>query len=37
VQKWLEGKLQAGGTLPVTISPELQYGMSSEAALKKKF
>jgi beta-glucosidase-like glycosyl hydrolase len=37
VQKWLEGKLQAGGTLPVTISPELQYGMSFEAALKKKF
>jgi beta-glucosidase-like glycosyl hydrolase len=37
VQKWLEGKLQAGGALPVTISPELQYGMSSEAALKKKF
>jgi beta-glucosidase-like glycosyl hydrolase len=37
VQKWLEGKLQAGGTLPITISPELQYGMSSEAALKKKF
>ena len=37
VQKWLEGKLQAGGTLPVTISPELPYGMPSEAALKKKF
>jgi beta-glucosidase-like glycosyl hydrolase len=37
VQKWLEGKLQAGGSLPVTISPELQYGMSSETALKKKF
>jgi beta-glucosidase-like glycosyl hydrolase len=37
VQKWLEGKLQAGGTLPVTISPELPYGMLSEAALKKKF
>jgi beta-glucosidase-like glycosyl hydrolase len=37
VQKWLEGKLQAGGTLPVTISPELPYGMHSEAALKKKF
>jgi beta-glucosidase-like glycosyl hydrolase len=37
VQKWLEGKIQAGGTLPVTISPELQYGMLSEAALKKKF
>lgn len=37
VQKWLEGKLQAGGSLPVTISPELQYGMSSETGLKKKF
>ena len=37
VQKWLEGKIQAGGTLPVTISPELPYGMLSEAALKKKF
>ncbi len=37
VQKWLEGKLQAGGTLPVTISLELPYGMLSEAALKKKF
>ena len=36
-QKWLEGKLQASGTLPVTISPELQYGISSEIALKKKF
>ena len=36
VQKWLEGKLQAGGTLPVTISPELQYGMPSESAVKKK-
>jgi len=36
VQKWLEGKLQAGGTLPVTISPELPYGMLSEAAFKKK-
>jgi hypothetical protein len=37
VQKWLEGKLQASGTLPVTISPELQFGMPSEALLKKKF
>jgi hypothetical protein len=37
VQKWLEGKLQAAGTLPVTISPELQFGMHSEALLKKKF
>jgi len=37
VQKWLEGKLQAEGTLPVTISPELPYGMLSEAASKKKF
>ena len=36
VQKWLEGKLQAGGTLPVTISPELQYGMPSEYPVKKK-
>lgn len=36
VQKWLEGKLQAGGTLPVTISPELQFGMPSEALVKKK-
>lgn len=36
VQKWLEGKLKAGGTLPVTISPELQYGMPSESAVKKK-
>ena len=37
VQKWLEGKLQASGTLPVTISPELQFGTLSEALLKKKF
>ena len=37
VQKWLEGKLQASGTLPVTISPELQFGTLSEAVLKKKF
>jgi beta-glucosidase-like glycosyl hydrolase len=37
VQKWLEGKLQASGTLPVTISPELKYGTLSEALLKKKF
>ena len=36
VQKWLEGKLQAGGRLPVTISPELQYGMPSEYPVKKK-
>ena len=36
-QKWLEGKLQASGTLPVTISPELKYGTLSEALLKKKF
>ena len=35
-QKWLEGKIQAGGTLPVTISPELQYGMPSESPVKKK-
>lgn len=37
VQKWLEEKRQASGTLPVTISPELQYGMPSEALFKKKF
>ena len=37
VQKWLEGKLQASGSLPVTISPELQFGTLSEALLKKKF
>jgi hypothetical protein len=37
VQKWLEGKLQAGGTLPVTIRPDLQFGTHSEALLKKKF
>jgi hypothetical protein len=37
VQKWLEGKLQASGNLPVTISPELQFGTPSEALLKKKF
>ena len=36
VQKWLEGKLQANGILPVTISPELKYGVSSEAPVKKK-
>jgi beta-N-acetylhexosaminidase len=36
VQKWLEGKLQAGGTLPVTISPELQYGTPSVSPIKKK-
>ncbi|MEY3291667.1 MAG: hypothetical protein RLZZ266_692 [Bacteroidota bacterium] len=36
VQKWLEGKLQASGTLPVTISPELKFGTLSEALLKKK-
>jgi beta-glucosidase-like glycosyl hydrolase/CubicO group peptidase (beta-lactamase class C family) len=35
-QKWLEGKIQAVGTLPVTISPELQYGMPSESPVKKK-
>ena len=36
VQKWLEGKLQASGVLPVTISPELNYGMPSAAPIKKK-
>ncbi len=36
VQKWLEGKLQASGVLPVTISPELNFGKASEAPVKKK-
>ena len=36
VQKWLEGKEQASGVLPVTINETLQYGMPSEAPIKKK-
>ena len=36
VQKWLEGKAQASGVLPVTIAPGLNYGMPSEAPIKKK-
>jgi beta-glucosidase-like glycosyl hydrolase/CubicO group peptidase (beta-lactamase class C family) len=36
VQKWLEGKVQANGILPVSISPTLKYGMPSEAPIKKK-
>jgi beta-N-acetylhexosaminidase len=36
VQKWLEGKAQASGVLPVTIAPGLNYGMLSEAPIKKK-
>ena len=36
VQKWLEGKVQATGVLPVTISTGLDYGMPSEAPIKKK-
>jgi beta-glucosidase-like glycosyl hydrolase len=36
VQKWLEGKEQANGVLPVTISEALQYGMPSDAPIKKK-
>lgn len=36
VQKWLEGKAQASGVLPVTIAPGLNYGMPSEAPTKKK-
>jgi len=35
-QKWLEGKAQASGILPVTISTGLDYGMLSEAPVKKK-
>lgn len=36
VQKWLEGKAQASGVLPVTIGLGLKYGMPSEAPTKKK-
>lgn len=36
VQKWLEGKAQASGILPVTIAEGLNYGMLSEAPVKKK-
>ena len=36
VLKFLEGKLQAGGILPVTIGPELAFGMPSEATIAKK-
>ena len=35
-QKWLEGKAQASGVLPVSISTGLNYGMLSEAPVKKK-
>lgn len=36
VQKWLEGKTQASGVLPVTIAQGLNYGMASESPVKKK-
>lgn len=36
VQKWLEGKTQASGVLPVTIAKGLDYGMPSETSIKKK-